>query len=126
MRYSYTVTLLSSALVFIYMLKIYSIGSLLWLPVGIFMTIYILIAFSELGRLNIYKGSSRFINNIINIISLIFTILFIFYSFCGLEILTKIIPINDSSLLLMPRMIVSLLIVGSAIGVFQKLISTSL
>ncbi|WP_152557539.1 MULTISPECIES: hypothetical protein [unclassified Prochlorococcus] len=122
-RFSILFILFSQILVLRYLLSLYFNGSLFWIPVGISFVLVLMILITD--DKSIYRLTSNFsLNRQIQISAyLVLCFIYIFACLAGLILLTKLIPINDYSITLVPFIALYICVFGSIVGITHKLFS---
>ncbi len=123
-RYSRFVYLISIFFAFIYFLSVYLSNSHYWILIGSsFISTFLLFIYDDKM---IRKFSRRiFLSSRLQIcIYFLLIIIYLYSSISGIFLLINKIALQDSSLVIMPISIAIILILGTVIGMFQKLIQS--
>ncbi len=123
-RYSIFVYLISFFFAFIYFLFVYLSNSHYWILIGSsFISTFLLFIYDDKM---IRKFSRRiFLSSRLQIcIYFLLIIIYLYSSISGMFLLINKISLQDSSLVIMPILIMIILILGTIIGMIQKLIQS--
>ena len=123
-RYSRFVYFISIFFAFIYFLSVYLSNSHYWILIGSsFISTFLLFIYDDKM---IRKFSRRiFLSSRLQIcIYFLLIIIYLYSSISGMFLLINKIALQDSSLVIMPISIAIILILGTIIGMFQKLIQS--
>jgi len=123
-RYSYIICGISSIAVFVELVNLYLSNSILWIFVGIALILVLLcLLFSDdtIKQISITIGLTRGLQIIIYSL---FYILYFFSSLAGLFKIVNLLPIDNLTNLYLPLFILSLLFLGTFVGIYQKLITS--
>ncbi len=123
-RYSRFVYLISIFFAFIYFLSVYLSNSHYWILIGSsFISTFLLFIYDDkmIGKFS----RSIFLSSRLQIcIYFLLIIIYLYSSISGMFLLINKIALQDSSLVIMPISIAIILILGTIIGMFQKLIQS--
>ena len=120
-RFSIIFFIFSQILVFRYLLSLYINASLLWIPVGISFALLLMIFITN--EKSIYLLTNNFIlsRKLQVIIYLFLCSIYTYSCLIGLILLARAIPINDYSFTIAPLSATFICILGSIVGITQKL-----
>ena len=125
-HYSRPILLLGNLSAFIFLLKLYSTNNNTWIPLGIMVVTNSLIFNRKLSIVLRVIRTKKLLRFLITILIIVANLLIIYISILGLNIIIDQIFTIEDSLLIMPRVIISILIIGSGIGLIEQMLIETL
>ncbi len=125
--YSEAVIILRNITSLIYLIKLFVDSTILWLPIGLSLVFNLLInngrksnIISEKNRISTSYNKS----NLSAFCAIVFiNILIIITSVLGLNYIIDILDKSNTSLSVMPRLILSIIFIGSGLGLMQQMLT---